>query len=257
MFASIASTGQFCLAARLLATASAMPIEARERPAVHPVELSTSEDGPLLVCVPSLGPGGAAEFLGFARAVRQAVTVLPLPGFDVRARAPESLTQLAGAMAEAARAAAGDRPFVLVGRSSGGLLAHAVAERLDYRPPTGLILLDTYERDLGRLTEDWVASLIVTALNRLLGHLDPPSQRDTLLTVGSYLRMFRDWRPGPLKTPSLLLSAARPLPGMPADGWQTSRSGPHDRIEVPGDHFTMLEEEVGATAAAVSRWLSA
>jgi thioesterase domain-containing protein len=44
---------------------------------------------------------------------------------------------------------------------------------------------------------------------------------------------------------------------MPEDGWRASREVPHDRVEVPGDHFTMLDEDVAETAAAVSRWLSA
>jgi hypothetical protein len=43
---------------------------------------------------------------------------------------------------------------------------------------------------------------------------------------------------------------------MPADGWRTSREAPHDRVEVPGDHFTMLDDHVADTAAAVGKWLS-
>ncbi|MFI6072289.1 SDR family NAD(P)-dependent oxidoreductase [Actinoplanes sp. NPDC051343] len=257
MFSAIAASGQSGLAVNLLATASAMPIERRQRPTVRPVALTTNPDGPLLVCLPSLSPAGAAEFLGFARAAREAVTVLPLPGFDVRPRTPASLAELIDHLAEAAEAAAGDRPFVLVGRSSGGLLAHAVAERLQDRAPAGLILLDTYERDLSRLSEDWIAALIITGLGRLQGHLDPAARRDALLTVGSYLRLFRGWRPGPVKTPSLLIAAGRPVAGMPDDSWRASREVPHDRVEVPGDHFTMLDEDVAETAAAVSRWLSA
>jgi thioesterase domain-containing protein len=258
MFETIGATGQSCLAVNLLMSASALPIGARERPSSTPVELTANPDGPMLICVPSLSPGGAAEFLAFARAASRAVTVLTLPGFDGRARTPESFADLRDSLATAVTEAAGGRPFVLVGRSSGGLLAHAVTERLeqDGKAPDGLILLDTYERDLSLLTEDWVADLIVTALGHLLGRLDPGARRDALLTVGAYLRLMRGRRSGPLRTPSLLVAAGSPVPGMPADGWQTSREAPHDRAEVPGDHFTMLDEHVAATVAAVDRWLS-
>jgi thioesterase domain-containing protein/NAD(P)-dependent dehydrogenase (short-subunit alcohol dehydrogenase family) len=251
MFSAIAATGQACLAVNLLASASAMPIDKRERPGSLPIELTGRPGGPLLVCLPSFNPAAAAEFLAFARAAHQPVTVLPLPGFDARSRTPETLDALLDCLTDAALDAAGDRPFVLVGRSSGGLVAHAVTDRLERRDraPDGLILLDTYERDLSLITEDWIASLIVTALGRL------EARRDTLLTVGSYLRLMRGWQPGPLRTRSLLLAAGAPVPGMPADGWKTSRTAPHDRVEVPGDHFTLLDADVAASAAAITAWL--
>jgi thioesterase domain-containing protein len=43
---------------------------------------------------------------------------------------------------------------------------------------------------------------------------------------------------------------------MPTDGWRAAREAPHDRVEVPGDHFTMLDDHVAETAAAVGKWLS-
>jgi thioesterase domain-containing protein len=263
MFSAIAASGQAGMAVNLLASASAMPADRRVRPAAAPVRLGADEpaepaDGPMLICVPSVGPAGAAEFLGFARAAGQPVTVLPLPGFDVRAYRPESFGELVEHLAEATRLAAGNRPFVLIGRSSGGLLAHALTELLERRhhAPDGLVLLDTYERDL-MFSEDWLASLIVTALDRLLDHLDPDAQRDALLTVGTYLRLLHGRPPAPLRTRSLLLAAADPVPGMPADGWRATRSVPHDRVEVPGDHFTMLDQHAAETAGALSRWLAA
>jgi hypothetical protein len=64
------------------------------------------------------------------------------------------------------------------------------------------------------------------------------------------------WRPLPLTTPSLLVVAGKPVDGMP-DEWRTSRSVPHERAEVPGDHFSMLDQHATETAQAVRAWADA
>jgi hypothetical protein len=61
-------------------------------------------------------------------------------------------------------------------------------------------------------------------------------------------------RPTPLRTPSLLVSASAVVPGMPPDA-RASRSVPHTRVDVPGDHHSMLQQQqVVATASAVREW---
>lgn len=65
------------------------------------------------------------------------------------------------------------------------------------------------------------------------------------------MRLLRGWRPAPVGTPSLLVAAATPMADMPADGWRATRSVPHERVEVAGDHFSMLHEHADATAAAI------
>ncbi|WP_203836752.1 type I polyketide synthase [Winogradskya humida] len=256
LFHAIAGSGQYCMAVNLLISASALPSR-RGDEAAPPVALADSADGPVLVCLPSFGPLGVAEFLPFSRAVGGAVAVVPLPGFDARPRVPTSFDDLIAQLADLAAQAADGRPFVLVGRSSGGQLAHAVTallERRDLRP-AGLVLLDTYENDLGAVTrEEWLASLLASGLSRLRDRLDPAAEQAALLAAGAYLRLMRGWHPAPLSTPSLLVGVASPVAGMPA-GWKTSRSGPHTRVEVPGDHLTMLDEQAAATAAAVRAWL--
>ena len=256
IFHGITSTGRHCLALNLLISASAVPIDGRDDVVPDPVSLATDAgEGPVLVCLPSFGPVAAAEYLALARAMGGAVTVLPLPGFDRRRQLPQSRDALFGWLAVAAAAAAGDRPLVMVGRSIGGLLAHAVTDRLERhgRPLAGLVLLDTYETDLGRLTEDWMAGLLTTGLGRLRGRLDPGAEQTALLAAGTYLRLLQGWRPGSLATPSLLVAASSPATGMPA-GRGASRSVPHERVEVPGDHFSMLQEHAAATAAAIHAW---
>ncbi|MDR6320141.1 acyl transferase domain-containing protein/acyl-CoA synthetase (AMP-forming)/AMP-acid ligase II/thioesterase domain-containing protein [Actinoplanes couchii] len=257
MFTAIADSGQNCLAVNLLISASALPVtDSSHRAPVGPVPLTERPDGPLLICVPSYGPAGAAEFRVFAQAADHAVTVLPLPGYDSRRQTPESFDELLDMLIDAAVRAAGDRPYVLVGRSSGGMLAHAMTERLeslDVPGPAGLVLLDTYENDLSLLTDDWIAALVTTGLNRSTALIGAAAARTALLATGSHLRLVRDQRPSPVKTPSLLVAASSPVPGMPAD-WRTARSVPHERTEVPGDHVTMLDRHAATTAATVTRW---
>ena len=126
MFSALAASGHFCPAANLLASASAMPIDRPEPPLTRPVEPTTRSDGPLLICLPSLSPAGAAEFL-------------------------DCLT-------DAALPAADRRQFVLLGRSSGGLLGHAVTDRLERRgrAPAGLVLLGTYASDTAAAVGAWL-----------------------------------------------------------------------------------------------------
>ncbi|MBB4692917.1 acyl transferase domain-containing protein/long-subunit acyl-CoA synthetase (AMP-forming)/thioesterase domain-containing protein [Actinoplanes abujensis] len=250
MFHAIAGTDPR-LAVNLLISASGLPVPDRTAPPVPPARPGDTS-GPAIVGVPSFGPAGAAEFHGLTRALGGA-SVLTLPGFATRAHLPATRDDLFDHLTAAARAAAGDRPLVLVGRSSGGLLAHAVAARLEAAgtPATGLVLLDTYEVDLGLDASRWVAALVTEGLGRLRGHLD----QTALLAVGAYLRLMHGWRPGPLTTPSLLIAAGTPRPGMPEERWRATRSGPHQRVEVPGDHFTMLDSHPAEVAAAIRTFL--
>ncbi|WP_305785647.1 polyketide synthase [Symbioplanes lichenis] len=238
------------LAVHLLVSASAAAVQGRTGGLPAPVPLSTAGEAPPLLCLPSFGPAGAAEFLALSRAYPGPVTVLPLPGFEDLRQLPGSRDELVARLAGAAGTA------VLVGRSSGGQLAHAVTAALEEagRPPAGLVLLDTYEQDLGQTTEEWLARLLVTGLDRAGGHLGPAAEQTALLATGAYLRMLHGWRPGPLATPSLLIAASEPVSGMP-DDWRATRSVPHERVEVPGDHVTMLDEHAATTAAAIRAWL--
>ena len=258
LFHTLRAGGQHRLAVHLLISASAAPADGHNNTALEPVPVTEGDgDGPVLVCLPSLGPAAVAEFLPLARAAGGPLTVLPLPGFTDRRQVPESRDDLFERLADMAIAGAGDRPIVLVGRSSGGQLAHATAGRLERRgrPAAGLVLLDTYERDLGDVTDEWLTSLVTTGLAQLHGRLGPVAEQTALLTAGAYIRLLQGWRPDPLATPSLLVGAAEPVSGMPAD-WRTTRSMPHERVEVPGDHFTMLDEHATTTAVAMGAWVS-
>ncbi len=252
LFHDLAGTGQHGLAANLLVTASAALAGNRESTPPAVVPLIEKDEGPLLFCLPSFGPLGVAEFRAFGQAVGAAVSVVSWPGFESLRRTPESLPTLISHLADqvsAGAAGGAGRPVVVVGRSSGGLVAQALTEELERRGrgPAGLVLLDTYESDLGLDAEDWLAGLIVRGLDRL-------HEQTALLATGSYLRLVHGWRPKAVQAPTLLVAAASPVLGMPQD-WQVTRSVPHERKEVPGDHFTMLDEHAASAAGAVRDWL--
>ncbi|WP_406293271.1 hypothetical protein OG948_01950 [Embleya sp. NBC_00888] len=64
-----------------------------------------------------------------------------------------------------------------------------------------------------------------------------------------------DRRPGPIAAPSLLLRAADPL----GDGASLAGLSPWDlmdaAVDVPGDHFTVMEDRADHTARVLGDWL--
>ncbi|GCE00498.1 type I polyketide synthase [Embleya hyalina] len=221
--------------------------------------------GPELVWLPSVLPmSGPHEYARLAAhwvGVRT-VHVLSQPGFLAGEPLPRDLDALVAAHVAALERRDGSAPFVLCGHSSGGLIAHAVAGRLEAlgRPAEGVILLDTSRPD---------PELLAAALPTILaapaaglgtdadpgtgtrpGTADPIDAGPTRLTAtGAYLRILTARQPEPIGTPTLLLRAERPLAG--AADWVL----PHTRVDVPGDHFSVLDADAGPVVAAVESWL--
>ncbi|MEU3611610.1 type I polyketide synthase [Streptomyces sp. NPDC006872] len=155
----------------------------------------------------------------------------------------------------------GDEPFVLAGRSSGGRIAHEVTARLESRgrAPQGLVLIDSY------LAGYDATSYIVPVMESKALELEKDFGQMTgtrLTAMAAYFGMFEHWQPKEIATPTLLVRASECYgiePGEeqpPAEQWQSAWPLPHDAIDVPGNHYTMLEGNGDVTAAAVHEWLS-
>jgi thioesterase domain-containing protein len=181
---------------------------------------------------------------------------LELPGFRPQERLPATPEALAEAAAQAARRSADGGPFLLVGYSSGGIVAHEATRLLEAAGvfPEALVLLDTYapgDPGLRAATPALLAGMV-----RRLEELGPVDETE-LVAMGGYLRLLDGWRPTPVKTPTLLVRPANPLPGTapgaPRPSWQPQ----HEVRGVPGDHFSIIEEHAPATAEAVITWLAA
>ncbi|MFJ3309527.1 SDR family NAD(P)-dependent oxidoreductase [Streptomyces sp. NPDC086549] len=275
LFRTVSASGQPVAAMHLLVTASwALPTftaaQGREH-ALPPIRRAHGRPGagrPTVVYFPAYHPSLASnggDFPRFHRAFQDDLDVLefPHPGIGAGTAVPEDRAALARTQAESVLRHVGDGPFVIVGRSAGGNVAHLVAHQLERmgRAPTGLVLLDTYHITPDNSGKDWLLSLAApppqdTARPDFTGDDD-----SALAATGAYNRIFLGWDPEPVATPMLLVRALRPTPAMAAsadeDDWRTSWPSAHDVVDVPGDHLTMMREHADTTVSAIRAWIEA
>ncbi|MGX1630254.1 SDR family NAD(P)-dependent oxidoreductase, partial [Streptomyces albidoflavus] len=225
-----------------------------------PVRLAAAEGGPVLVCLPSFGPvSGPHEYARFAAgsAGGPEVLALPQPGFVDGEPVPADLDALTALHAASVLRHTGGRPFVLLGRSAGGWVAHAVAHRLEREGhrPAGLVLVDTFDpgHDALRALEPSMSAAMREREDRF-----SLTDDTRLAAMGAYHQAFTGWRPEPVTAPTLLVRAADPWTEELQDaiGWQAVWRLPHTAVDTPGDHFSVLEEHSATTAQTVRDWLA-
>ncbi|WP_251018747.1 type I polyketide synthase [Streptomyces sp. ISL-11] len=229
------------------------------------VPLAVGESRPRLLCLPAVvATAGPHQYTRFAEHFRgrRDVTVLPQPGFLDGESVPADIEALAELHAESVRRHAADAPFVLVGHSAGGQIAHAVTARLESlgMPPAALVLLDVPWPD-DEADDDVVTAMLGVVFDReekLGGRIINGTR---LTAMGGYHRVLAAWRPGAISTPTLLVRASDPMPapsGDPAEAamLRVTWHQDHDALDVPGNHFTIVEEHAGSTARAVEEWLA-
>ncbi|MGW0534891.1 type I polyketide synthase [Streptomyces sp. NPDC003032] len=254
-----------CLRGRTWDSMALLTIAARLRPvfdvaaaaraALEPVTLTSGGAGAPLICFPSLSALSGPHEYGQLGAVLQGfrpVSAVRHPGFGPGEALPAALDALVTAHVAAVRAVAGQARPVLLGRSAGGWVAQAVAERLeaDGAAPAALVLVDTYPHDA-----DDVGQSLSAMTSDMLRRAARSSSADPhrLTAMAGYFELFADWKPARLAAPTLYLRARDPLPGAePAPPWALA----HAEVTVPGDHFTVLEEHARTTALATHDWLT-
>ncbi|NUP41902.1 MAG: SDR family NAD(P)-dependent oxidoreductase, partial [Streptomyces sp.] len=270
LYRRVCEAGQVVAAMQMLVTASwAVPAfdatESRQH-AIEPVRRATGAGGPVLVFFtgthPTFGaPGG--EFARFHGCLEGESDVLefPHPGIGAGSAVPADRETLALTHAESVLRHVDGRPFVVVGVSTGGAVAHAVTRRLEAlgAAPLGQVLLDTYLVDDGNSDKPWLLALPAVIAPRLGGTEFAGDEDAGVAALGAYTRMFLGWAPEPVATPTLLVRATRPTPEMAASAgpeeWRTSWPLPHTRVDVPGDHFSFMQEHAPTTVAALRAWL--
>ncbi|MFD7299906.1 acyltransferase domain-containing protein, partial [Streptomyces pharetrae] len=235
--------------------------------APEPVLLATGAERPRLFCLPAVvATAGPQQYARFAERFRgrRDVTVLPQPGYLPGEPIPADMAALAELHAQTLRRIAGEEPFVLVGHSAGGQIAHAVTARLETLgiQPAALVLLDVpWPADDAENAEVGAAMLgVAFDRERKLGG---GIMNDVRLTaMGGYHRLLADWRPEPVRTPTLLVRATEPMPSAPGAqedepvmlrvDWKLG----HTARDVPGNHFSIVEDHAGDTAGVVEEWLT-
>ncbi len=244
------------LAALSILRGSFDTVQAPDRASV--VRLARGAAQPQLICVPSvLAISGPHQYARFAASFRDTRTVsaLSLPGFTEGERVPASIEVLLGTLAGLVRESAHERPFAIVGHSSGGMLASALVEGLvrDGLTPAALLLIDT-PIGFGDLSDATLRQLVQAMLERASGYL--PLNDTRLTAMGSYARLLRDFEPVAMDVPTLLLRACEQVGDRQLVELDSNEAPIAQTVlEVPGDHFSMMEAHADSTAQAVQDWL--
>ncbi|RKT55371.1 acyl transferase domain-containing protein [Saccharothrix australiensis] len=228
------------------------------------VRLASGDALPRLICLPSIStwePVLNYSAMAAALAGRADVVVVVPPGYETDAPVAASWPALVDTLADAVLRCADGEPYVLVGYSSGGAQAHAVAaalERAGADTPLGVVLVDTYTADRIplRLQEFFRAQY------REVTRAENYSFEKITASV-LYIDLHnREWRVDrDLAVPVLVLAAAEP-PRTP-DGaepladpeWRHEWPGPHERITLDGDHFTIMSRHADDVARAITTWI--
>ncbi len=238
------------------------PEEVRNGPAL--VRLGEGDRHPKIIGFPSQSVWASnQELVAMAAPLRgmRDVWSLMLPGFVTGQPVAADVDAAADYAVRLIEDLVGDEPFALTGRSSGARVAHEVTARLEERgrSPEGLVLIDSY------LAGYDATSYITPVLEAKSLDLEKDFGRMTgtrLTAMAAYFGMFEHWRPREISTPTLLVRASECYglePGQeqpPAEQWQAAWPLPHDAVDVPGNHYTMLEGHGDVTAAAVHEWLT-
>ncbi|MGK8522857.1 beta-ketoacyl synthase N-terminal-like domain-containing protein [Nocardia asteroides] len=228
-----------------------------------PTPLATGSGQVRLIAVSApIVTGGAHQYVRLARHLdrRLGAVGIPLPGVGADELLPADADIAVESLADQVRAAAAGKPFVLAGYSSGGVLAYAVAERLEHAGSggaEGVILLDSYkpaDDGWGAPMEPIVLGMM--AEQRSLGDYDE-ARLTAMVRWGQHLRRFPL---APIAAPVALVQCTRQFSASVGGDIVTLPTTQrwyegHDVLPVEADHFSLLTDGAEATALAIVEWV--
>nr|WP_167746812.1 type I polyketide synthase [Streptomyces autolyticus] len=228
--------------------------------------LTADTSGTRLICVAPIVPlTGPHTYFTLAGALPGdwAITCLTPPGFGTEATLPATRETLVEGLVHAVETSTdGDPadPVVLLGTSSGGILAHETARRLAERgtPVRAVVLVDTY------ILESPAAQGLQPQLWHALYEREHLADGYTATDLSAYAwmeRLLHTWTPAPTPFPTLLLRASDPLPAPDGTdpvphGWQTDLPHMTTTVTVVGNHFTLVNQHAPTTAGHITEWLA-
>ncbi|MEU0582008.1 KR domain-containing protein, partial [Streptomyces griseoincarnatus] len=232
-----------------------------------PVTLADGPARPRLICLATpMAMGGVHQHARFASRFRgtRHVSALPMCGFASGEPLPTSAEAVTQVVAQSVLAAAEGEPFVLLGYSSGGIVANSVAAYLEQSlgtPPAGVVIVDTYQvsgadRATARVIEEMSVALIER--DAAFGLSDSAA----LSAMKAYLDLLHNFGLPHVEAGTLFVGADESFfPGtdasVPDTGeWRAQPWDPaHHYRAVRADHFTIMEDAAEPTAAVVADWL--
>ena len=268
LYEQAAATGKLAEIMRLIIGLAAFrpafsaPSELEQVP--PPISVSQGAATPRLICLPSfVGRSGAREYVRFAREFRgiRPVSVIPAPGFVEGEPLAASADALIGVHAENIKRSVNDAPFVLIGYSSGGLAAQALATHLKstQTAPAALVLMDTDPLDKDVMSEGHYWPFISGQVLADIRQQEDAGDDAWLTAFAHYFTL--DWTGlRPADIPTLMIRSGDFMPGLEEsqayNDMSLSFSSDVTTVRVPGDHFTIMTDHADTTARAVSEWLA-
>ncbi|MET9296621.1 type I polyketide synthase [Streptomyces sp. NPDC003077] len=234
------------------------PEEAGDLPG--PVRMAEGDpDAPALVCFsPYVVPSGPLQYARLAAPFRgeRDMWALTNPGYGTGERVPADVDAVLRLHARTVADLVGERPYVLLGYSSGGWIAHGVAAQLEAlgAGPAGIVMVDSFSLKVP--FDPGIINAMGRAQAERMDFLRAGGEQ--LTAMGHYMGLFNAWDAPSVSAPSLLVRASEPLltdaPGGKGHAAPPEHVG--QTLLVPGNHYSMMEDHAGTTAAAVRSWLT-
>ncbi|MFF7251561.1 type I polyketide synthase [Embleya sp. NPDC008237] len=232
----------------------------------EPAGLADGTSGTRLICVSTpMVAGGVHQHARLAAHFRgiRPVRALPLVGFARGELLPATAAAAAQVVAESVLQAAEGEPFVLVGYSSGGVLAYAAAHHLEQAlgiRPAGVVLLDSYAVADNEMPEGFEhMTYRMLAMEETFGPYDSAQ----LSAMARYFHLLPDFTRESVGAPVLFVGAGKsfkPETGDVVRDGEFLRARPWDAAHTlrlsPGNHFGLVEEDAESTARIIEDWLT-